>query len=142
MNVREYIRKEKRKRAAEWVLRELKHSITAEMQLDEIVTAFERSFQTPLEEERILYETGTFSFTGEPRFYFCLVRQFPNGEEEYCQIHVELKYAPTEALKGLSQVLWSDEFGGEFFEAIRSSEAFAYIKQQKIIDLDIYMDET
>ena len=142
MNVREYIRKEKRKRAAEWVLRELKHSITAEMQLEEIVTAFERSFQTPLEEERIFYETGTFSFTGEPRFYFCLVRQFPNGEEEYCQIHVELKYTPTAGCEGFVQTLWNDESGGDFFEVIRSSEAFAYAKQQKIIDLDIYMDET
>ena len=112
------------------------------MQLEEIVTAFERSFQTPLEEERIFYETGTFSFTGEPRFYFCLVRQFPNGEEEYCQIHVELKYTPTAGCEGFVQTLWSDESGGDFFEVIRSSEAFAYAKQQKIIDLDIYMDET
>ena len=33
--------------------------------------------------DMILFETGTFSFTGENLFYFSLVRQFPNDEDEY-----------------------------------------------------------
>lgn len=36
----------------------------------------------PLKEDMILFETGTYSFTGKPMFNFSLVRQFPNDEED------------------------------------------------------------
>ena len=48
----------------------------------------------PTEEDIILFETETYSFTGKPMFYFSLVRQFPDDEEEYYQIHVDVLYSP------------------------------------------------
>ncbi|HKM20911.1 MAG TPA: hypothetical protein VJZ01_02585 [Lachnospiraceae bacterium] len=36
----------------------------------------------------ILFETGTFTFTGEPLFQISLVRQFPNDDEEYIKTEI------------------------------------------------------
>ena len=43
---------------------------------------FEEMCNMPLKEDMILFETGTYSFTGKPMFNFSLVRQFPNDEED------------------------------------------------------------
>lgn len=55
----------------------LKNRITDKMTLEDIVSTFEQMCRMPIENDMILFETGTFSFTGEPLFYFSLVRQFP-----------------------------------------------------------------
>ena len=47
---------------------------------DSIVSVFEEMCNMPLKEDMILFETGTYSFTGKPMFNFSLVRQFPNDE--------------------------------------------------------------
>lgn len=74
----------------------LKKAITDKMPLENIVDVFEQMCQTPIEEDMILFETGTYSFAGEPFFYFSLVRQYPNNEDdEFYQIHVDVLYAPT-----------------------------------------------
>ena len=68
----------------------LERNINNDMSLPDIINVFEKMCEEPLENDMILYETGTFSFTGEPLFYFSIVRQFPNDEEEYCQVSVPL----------------------------------------------------
>ena len=57
----------------------------------------------------ILFETGTYSFTGKPMFNFSLVRQFPNDEEEYYQIHVDVLYIPTEENKDFQRTIWNED---------------------------------
>lgn len=64
---------------------------------------FEEMCNMPLKEDMILFETGTYSFTGKPMFNFSLVRQFPNDEEEYYQIHVDVLYIPTEENKEIEK---------------------------------------
>ncbi len=46
----------------------------------------------PLKEDMILFETEPILFTGKLMFNFSLVRQSPNDEEEYYQIHVWMCY--------------------------------------------------
>ena len=64
------------------------------MPLPDIVKAFEEMCEEQIDNDMILFETGTFSFTGEPLFYFSLVRQFPNDDDEYYQIHVDVLFKP------------------------------------------------
>lgn len=56
----------------------LKNKITDKIPLEEIVDVFEQMCSIPLEEDMILFETGTFiTSASEPVFEISLVRQFP-----------------------------------------------------------------
>ena len=121
----------------------LKREITEKMSLPEIVDAFERMCSVPIADDMILFETGTFSFTGEPRFYFCLVRQFPiEDDDEYYQIHVEILFLPDSENCKLSGTVWNEDNAENIFYFIRKSDAFAYAKSQPYCEIEIYMDET
>lgn len=61
----------------------LEDKITDKMSVEEIVDVFEQMCSTPLEEDMVLFETGTFTeFSKEPFFQISLVRQFSNSDEE------------------------------------------------------------
>ena len=96
----------------------------------------------PVENDMILFETGTYSFTGEPLFYFSLVRQLPNDEEEYVQIHVDVLYAPTQRNENFQSSTWNEELEEDIFTYIRKSEAYLTMKAEKYINVNVYMDET
>ena len=65
----------------------LEDKITDKMSVEEIVDVFEQMCSTPLEEDMVLFETGTFTeFSKEPFFQISLVRQFSNSDEEFYQI--------------------------------------------------------
>lgn len=119
----------------------LKNNIKKDMSLLEIVNVFEKMCAEPMENDMLLYETGTYDFTGEPFFYFCLVRQFPN-EEEFYQIHVDVLYKPCNGNKELSASVWNEDVDEDFFDFIRHSKAFEYASSDKIKKIEIYMDET
>ena len=69
----------------------LEDKITDKMSVEEIVDVFEQMCSTPLEEDMVLFETGTFTaFSKEPFFQISLVRQFSNDDEEFYQIHVPM----------------------------------------------------
>ena len=77
----------------------LEDKITDKMSVEEIVDVFEQMCSTPLEEDMVLFETGTFTaFSKEPFFQISLVRQFSNDDEEFYQIHVVILYKPTACL--------------------------------------------
>lgn len=120
----------------------LKNAITDKMPLENIVDIFEQMCQTPLEDDMILFETGTFTFTGEPLFCFSLVRQFPNDDEEFCQIHVRVLYQPTDENKAFHAAIWDEDLDENIFDYIRKSQAFAYVKHDKYVQIEIFMDET
>ncbi len=129
------------------MLNVLKKNIASKNNLEDLVSAFEDMCKIPLknidiDDDGILFETGTFSFTGEPLFYFSLVRQFPNEDEEYYQIHLDILYAPSELTKDYSQSEWC--FGGEsdIFGYIRNSEEYLSLKNVEIKKINVFMDET
>ena len=120
----------------------LKSIVTDGMSLEEIVDAFEKMCQKPMKEDTILFETGTFDFTGNEMFYFSLVRQFPNEEDEYYQIHVDIMYKPCEENRDFSEATWDEDIEESIFDYIRNSEAFVVAKSDEIVEVSIYMDET
>lgn len=123
-------------------LEELKSKITDDMTAEEIVAAFEKWYPPMEEEDMLLFETGTFSFTGEPLFYFSLVKQIPNDEDdEYYQTHIDILYKPDAENKHFSDTFW-DETGEEIFAYIRNSDAFQYAKAHQFEKIDIYRTET
>ena len=120
----------------------LKCKITDKMSLEHIVDVFEQMCQTPIENDMILFETGTFSFTGDPLFYFSLTRQFPNEEEEFYQIVVNVLFKPTDENKAFHAAIWNEDIDENIFDYIRNSQAYAYAKNQEYVQIEIYMDET
>lgn len=123
-------------------IKDLETKITEGMSLKEIVGVFEQMSQEPIEEEMFLFETGTFDFTGEEMFYFSMVRQFPNEEDEYYQIHVNVLYEPSEKTSQFLTMVWDEDLDENFFDYIRTSEAFEAVKDDRYVDVEIYMDET
>ncbi len=121
----------------------LKDKIIDKMSPEEIVTVFEQMCSIPLEEDMILFETGTFSaFVSKPVFKISFVRQFPNDDEEFYQIHPDILYKPTDENKIFNEVRWNEDLSENIFDYIRKSEAFAYAKNQEYIKAEIYSDET
>lgn len=120
----------------------LKNRITQKTSLENIVNVFEQMCSIPMEEDMILFETGTYSFTGEPLFEFSLVRKFPNDDEEYYQIHVDVLYKPTSENKVFQEVTWNEDLSENIFDYIRKSPVYAYAKSEEYIKIEIYMDET
>ena len=121
----------------------LKDKITDKTPLEEIVDVFEQMCSIPLEEDMILFETGTFTtFASEPVFEISLVRQFPNDDEEFYQIHVDILYKPTSENKMFSEATWNEDLSENIFDYIRKSEVFAYAKNKEYIKVEIYLDET
>lgn len=120
----------------------LKQSIRIDTPLSDIVKAFEKMCSIPIDNDLILFETGTYSFTGESLFYFSLVRQFPNNDGEYYQIHTDILYKPDKRNKKLHNTVWSDSIKGDIFEYIRNSKAFEYAEHETPLRVDIHMDET
>lgn len=120
----------------------LKSRITNQSQLQEIVNVFEQACQEYGSNDMILFETGTFSFTGSPLFYFSLVRQFSNEEDEFYQIHVDVLYESNQENKVFSETVWNEEISENIFDYIRNSQSYLSVKSSEIIKVDIYMDET
>jgi len=91
----------------------------------------------------LLYETGTFSFTGEPLFYFSLTRQgdIPR-DDEFIQLHVDILFEPDQQNARFSQAIWNEDIDGDFFDYVRNSPAFTYAEASKIAKVEIWMDRT
>lgn len=70
-----------KKNTKESILKFLQDRISETISLVEIVNVFEKMCSASVEGDMIIFETGTYSFSGEPMFCFSLVRQFPNEEE-------------------------------------------------------------
>lgn len=121
----------------------LKKEISEKASLPDIVDAFEKMCSEPIADDMILFETGTFSFTGEPLFYFCLVRQFPKeDDDEFYQIHVEILFQPDSQNCEFSGAVWNEDIEENIFHFIRKSNVFAYAKSQPYRNIKIYMDAT
>ena len=131
-----------KKNSKEHLLQYLQDRISDRTGLEDIVDVFEEMCKMPIKEDMILFETGTYFFSGEPMFYFSLVRQFPNDEEEYYQIHVDVLYMPTEENKDYKQATWNENIEENIFTYIKKSREFIICKNQEISKIEIYLDET
>lgn len=131
-----------KKNSKEKLLKFLQEKITKDTSLESIVATFEQMCSIPVKEDMILFETGTFDFSAEEKFYFSMVRQFPNAEEEFFQLHVDVLYEPTEKNKDYQQTTWNDEVDGNIFEYIKNSLEYKYCKGDRICNVEIYLDET
>ena len=124
------------------LLEYLKCNISTNISLDEIINTFEEMCKTPIEEDLLLNEYGVYDFTGENLFYYDLVRQYPDGEDEYYQLRVSIMFCPDVENCALEDTLWSDDSDEDFFNYIRNSEGYAYAKKQIIKSIDIRIDQT
>ncbi len=125
----------------------LKDEVADKQCLDDLVSAFENMCKISIESENedemmILFETGTFSFSGTPMFYFSLVRQYPNEEDEFYQLHLDIIYELSSDNRAYEQATWSFEIEENIFEYIRRSEEYLLLKDVSIGKIDVYVDET
>ena len=124
------------------LLEYLKCNISTNNSLDEIINTFEEMCKTPIEEDLLLNEYGVYGFTGEDLFYYDLVRQYPDGEDEYFQLRVSIMFSPDEENRFLQDTLWSDDSDENFFDYIKKSDGYAYAKAHEFKSIDIRIDQT
>ena len=120
----------------------LKNNISINKSLDEIINIFEEMCKIPIQEDLLLNEYGVYDFTGEDMFYYDLVRQYPDGEDEYFQLRVSIMFSPDEENRSLEDTLWSDDSDENFFEHIKKSDGYAYAKAHEFKSIDIRIDQT
>lgn len=126
----------------EKVVEYLRDTITDKMALKDIIDIFENVCQPMNEDDMILFETGTYNFTGEELFYFSLVKQVPAEDDEYCQLHIDVLYEPNAENRKLNTTVWDDGLEEDIFDYIRNSEVYNYVQRDNYIKMDIYVDET
>lgn len=126
------------------VYRTLNESIRDGMTLDEMIDAFSEMCKISVgDPDDLLFETGTFSFDGEKKFYFSLVRQFKFfDDDEYVQLHLSVTYPPCPKTRMLYKAKWGSPTEGDFFGMVRSSRAYRAVRQMPIQHVEIYVDET
>ena len=124
-------------------LKFLKERITDRMSLEDMVTIFEDLCREPIEDEMILFEVGTFtSISDKPLFQLSLVRQAPNEDEEFYQVHLDIFYEASQDNQIFSEAIWDEDIEENIFDYIRASDVFAYAKKQEYLAVNIYLDET
>ncbi len=121
----------------------LKERITDRMSLEDMAAIFEDLCCEPVEDEMILFETGTFtSISDNPLFQISLVRQAPNEDEEFYQVHLDIFYEASRENQIFSESIWDEDLEENIFDYIRNSEVFAYAKEEEYLAVKIYLEET
>ena len=113
--------------------------------LDSLINSFNEMCQINIKEEKekqLLFETGTFDFTGKKMFYFSLSRQFPNDDEEYYQIHLDILYETDKENSLFKQATWNFDIEEDFISYIKNSKEYNYLKDKYISEVKVYIDET
>ena len=121
----------------------LRERITDKMSLEDMVAIFEDLCREPINDEMILFEVGTFTNVSDKLlFQLSLVRQAPNEDEEFYQVHLDIFYEASRENQIFSESTWDEDLEESIFDYIRNSEVFAYAKDQKYLAVKIYMDQT
>lgn len=129
------------------ILEFLQEKVTVGMKLPELVDVFEKMTEISVGdwedwEDMTLFEAGTYSFTGRPMFTVSLVRQFPNDEDEFYQLHLNVLFLPEEKTNGISFSEWSQSVDGDFFAFVRETDIYSLMKDEAPAEVNIYLDET
>lgn len=116
--------------------------------LAQAVDAFAEMCDIPVDSEMdmLLFESGNFGFfVSDASFQVSLVRQFTTGEEEgdeFTQLHMDLFYEPTEELQALeTNCFWSTDVK-DFWQAVRDSAVFRFLRDAVPAERSLDMDET
>ena len=121
----------------------LRERITDKMPLEDMVAIFEDLCREPIDDEMILFEVGTFTnVSDKPLFQLSLVRQAPNEDEEFYQVHLDIFYEASQDNQIFSEATWDEDIEENIFDYIRASDVFAYAKKQEYLAVNIYLDET
>ena len=121
----------------------LRERITDRMSLEDMVAIFEDLCRDPIDDEMILFEVGTFtSISDKPLFQFSLVRQVPNEDEEFYQVHLDIFYQACRENEIFHESTWDEDLEENIFDYIRNSEVFAYAKEEEYLAVKIYLEET
>jgi len=121
----------------------LRERITDKMPLEDMVAIFEDLCREPIDDEMILFEVGTFTnVSDKPLFQLSLVRQVPDEDEEYYQVHLDIFYEASQDNQIFSESTWDEDLEENIFDYIRASEVFNYAKEQEYLSVKMYLDET
>ena len=121
----------------------LRERITDKMPLEDMVAIFEDLCREPFDDEMILFEVGTFTnVSDKPLFQLSLVRQVPNEDEEFYQVHLDIIYEASRENQIFSESTWDEDLEENIFDYIRASEVFNYAKEQEYQAVKIYLEET
>ena len=71
-----------------------------------------------------------------------MVRQAPNDDEEFYQVHLDIFYKPTSENAEFRESIWDEDLYENIFDYIRNSEVFADAKDKDYLEVKIYLDET
>ena len=126
------------------VYQTLRDSVKEGMTLDELIDAFAAMCKLPVgEPDDLLFETGTYNFTGKKLFYFSLVRQFQyKSGDEYIQLRLDVCYAPSPATARICDTEWGSLTEDDFFGMVRSSKAYQKVKDAPMAEVEVRIEET
>jgi hypothetical protein len=126
------------------VYRALRESIHEGMTLDEMIDAFREMCHISVgEPDDVLFETGTYGFTGKKQFLFSLVRQFRVWNDgEYVQLHLEVSYVPSFQTALLYRVKWGNPTDDAFFHGVKKSIAYRAVRKKPVARVDVRIERT
>lgn len=96
----------------------------------------------------LLYQFGTYRFTGTAMFHLDLVRQFAVlDSDEHVQAHLELVFESGDdlvALGGHGEWFWQDDSGvlRDWSRHVRQRPEWRTLSGHRPIDVRVYQDET
>ena len=126
------------------VYRALRDSVKDGMTLDELIDAFAAMVKLPVgASDDLLFETGTYNFTGKKQFYFSLVRQFRyKSADEFVQLHLDVRYTPSPATEQMNLTSFSHSLDPDFIPYVKSTAAYHAVKETPIVQVEVYIEET
>ncbi|MEV0068003.1 MULTISPECIES: hypothetical protein [unclassified Amycolatopsis] len=94
----------------------------------------------------LLYQFGVYDFTGEPAFHLDPTRQLALREEQYVQVHLDIRFAldPSLVALGRHTEWWfseDDTAVDDWAGAISLRPEWSVLNQLKPTSIDIYQDE-
>ncbi len=98
-------------------------------------------------DDAFLFQCGTFSLTGEPRFEWNLTRQFTHEEDgEYAgmeQLQLTIRYAATPELEPVSTSLWSYDCASvaEWFARVEALPEFQSVIGRQPLDCEVTQED-
>lgn len=136
----------------------LNKSINKNLPLSEIIYAFAKMCDEPLDDGTLIFRYGIDYFDGrdnlfsdydnttnprvrgEQLFGFCMARQYKAEDGKYYQIRVEVMYGLNAISRNykLTQITDKD-VDGDFFDYMRNSEAYKYAETAEIKSVNIYV---
>lgn len=126
------------------VYRTLAENIHDNMSLEEMVDAFAEMQKISVgEPDNLLFEAGTYSFSGKRMFHFSLVRQFQFlDEDEFVQLRLNVLYSPSLQTRFLFCTRWDSTISGNFFDMVKSSHIFKIVQNMVPDRIEVRVEET